>query len=213
MPPSRPKQRPHLDFQFTDKAFTPYALAIGQASLAWNSLHEALGMLFESVVEGQTNMRSIWYSQDFDRPRRKLLEAAIEGRSNHWIGSDPNAKHCEPILFILRETSKLEDARNNMIHSPLVFMSPELADMLDKDAAGVVPYDWYGNPRARRLLRKNLLIEFRWLRDSATALTNYAFSINHAWGERSGPLLDRPKLPTREDQKNRRAARHQPQSK
>jgi hypothetical protein len=200
------------DFKFIAESYAPYALAIGQATLAWNHLQEHLAAVFLTTTKGDHVMAAAWYSQDYDRARRKMLEAAIQNRQATSFGLGPSEKYFEHFLFVLTETNKLEDARNNMTHAPLFFVDDRLAAQFSTETTGVVPADWYGNPRAAKLRRKNLLIEFRWLRDCAATLAVYTRLLDLSW--RLGhPLPGRPKLPTREDQKSRQGPRRPPQTK
>lgn len=205
MPASKPA--PAFNAQFTDKKFYPYALAIGQAALAWNYLHEVLCEIFVVVVDSSySNERAIWYSQGYDRARRKMLLAALQKNFTHthpW----PKDNYLPSIEWMLAETTKLEDARNITIHAPLVIFDEELAKFFGKET-GVVPYDLYGNPNATRLTRKDILAEFRWLRDRALVLAEFGLKVRYAWVSQ-GPLPDRPRLPTREDRKSRRGHRNQ----
>lgn len=197
--------------QFTHQRFAPYALAIGQASLAWNYLHEILGTTFEMLAQsGCTSIRLIWYSQEYDRMRRKMLSAAIKGR--RIPSPDPHAKHCDALVWLLAEINKLEDARNTTIHSPLAYMSERIATALQRQP-GISSFDLHGNPRATQLSAKDLLVEFRWLRDRAVALTEYAIQINFAWAGLRTSLPDKPKLPTREHQKRRQLAHRKGRTK
>jgi hypothetical protein len=63
---------------FKETAFEPYALAIGQLTLAWNDLHERLANLFWGIMGGGFPDRAlgIWNSANFDRARREMLKAA-----------------------------------------------------------------------------------------------------------------------------------------
>jgi len=41
--------------RFTERDFEPYALAIGQFCLAWNDLHERLGIIFVALCAATRN--------------------------------------------------------------------------------------------------------------------------------------------------------------
>src|SRR6185312_15033919 len=104
----------------TAEKFAPYALAIGQMALAWNELHEALGVLFaKSLVVGQERnlqVAAIWGAVTSDRQKRLLLGASI----NH-IGEEEHRKFprlASDVLYLLERANSLEDRRNNVIHSP-----------------------------------------------------------------------------------------------
>src|SRR6185437_13853133 len=83
-----------------------------------------------------------------------------------------------------------------------VMINEEIAKCSGKPNAGIIAFVLTGNPRAERLAPKDILVEFRWLRDRAIALCTFGDLLRNAWVS-DGPLPDTPKLPTREDQKNR----------
>jgi hypothetical protein len=75
-----PERKTH---RFTEPGYARYATAIGQLCLAWNDLHEKLGMLFLAAM-GATNapkLAKVWHSSNFDRPKRLMLSACIEEAS------------------------------------------------------------------------------------------------------------------------------------
>jgi len=79
-------------------------------------------------------------------------------------------------------------------------INEEIAKWFGKTNAGIIGFVLTGNPRAERLAPKDILVEFRWLRDRAIALCTFGVLLRNAWVS-DGPLPDTPKLPTREDQK------------
>jgi hypothetical protein len=83
-----------------------------------------------------------------------------------------------------------------------VMINEEIAKWFGKTNAGIIGFVLTGNPRAERLAPKDILVEFRWLRDRAIALCTFGVLLRNAWVS-DGPLPNTPKLPTREDQKNR----------
>jgi hypothetical protein len=179
-------------YDFTSAAFKPYALAIGQATLSWNYLHEVLADAFVHFGGGS---HAIWFSSALDRPRREMLRAAVNDVS---LGeSDVQKSIRAEMLWILGQAESLEDVRNNAVHSPLVFMSEELADIFGRERSGVSPLIFRGNPRALKLAQKDLLTEFRWLRDMARVLAEHSTAVMRTWAHAAPSLPRRPALPNR----------------
>jgi hypothetical protein len=203
-------------YAFTDRKFQPHALAIGQAILASNYLHEMLGeIFFSSATFSFGRAQDVWYSAHFDRPRREMLRAMIVNYDGLTATPEYIARrdhHLQEIAWVLAETEKLEEARNNIVHSPLVFLDALFAEVLERPQ-GVTPHDLQGNPRATKLSGKDLLIEFRWFRETCMTLGLYARSLSRVSGAGNAPLPNRPKPPTREHQKNRQGQRHRLRAK
>jgi hypothetical protein len=172
----------------THKAFQPYVIALGQLALAWNDLHLSLAMLFCHAMGGGfvNHFLAVWNSAKFDRAQREMLLAAVKAQLDlHPLHSKMN----EDITWICQQADRLEDGRNDAIHSPL-WATPLGAGTSIRPVAGL------GNVRATKLLNENLLAEFRWCRDLATVLRNFAMQIDAALsGRASWPA--RPKLPAR----------------
>lgn len=202
--------RPAGAAQFTSKEFKPYALAIGQIALAWNELHEMLGMLFRHLMGDEIDDRLVyvWQSAAFDRPKRAMLEAAINNISVSEERNNPRAK--EDIIWLIRRVDALEDDRNNAIHAPL-YVKHGLVLALLGGAPGIAVEDVWGNKRAEKLKGKNLLTEYRWCRDMAVVLRDYGEAIYDAWGFGKGrrhAWPEKPQLPNR-GQKSSKKARTQ----
>ncbi len=64
-----------LDFRSDD--FRPYAIALGEMSLAWNDLHERLAALFWAALGIRNGLIpfSVWYSSKYDRAQRDMLRS------------------------------------------------------------------------------------------------------------------------------------------
>ena len=78
-------------FTFTDARFKPYATAVGQASLAWNYLHEMLGALFSTVavdagLRGADRSRS-GRTADFAAFSISLLKVSIKRLDEYQIAN------------------------------------------------------------------------------------------------------------------------------
>lgn len=185
--------------------FRPYVIAIGQAALAWNDLHQRLALLFERVsgAELYGTGLAIWNAAPSDRAAREMLRATLPGVPNRWLRGFPAAQ--DDIAWLLTEAEKLEDARNNTVHVPLW--------MVETNTRGteILPQFLLGHRRANRLLEKDLLTEFRWCRDTALVLRNYAIALRNALTYREPselfPWPDRPTLPNRGHKKAPQAER------
>jgi hypothetical protein len=190
--------------QFTARIFKPYVIAIGELALAWNDLHETLGMLFLGHFSAEQSAAALWNSQNFDRQRRALLKAVAQNMSEK-IGADyPRLRG--DILWLLTEIDKLEDARNTVVHSPLLTQETETTIVLGLaiPKSSVLPNLRLGNTRATKLEKKDLLTEFRWCRDAALVLRDYALTLEWATMVDETPWPDRPSLPNRGQKRTRR---------
>jgi hypothetical protein len=110
------------------------------------------------------------------------------------------------LLWLLKQIDALEDARNTAIHSPLLAASD--AWHIIGHTQPVAPNLWLKNSRAKRLEQKDLLTEFRWCRDAALILRDYALSLDYATMPDDFPWPDRPALPNRGQRKRRPKVLH-----
>jgi hypothetical protein len=197
--------------RFTEKMFRPYVIAIGELALAWNDLHEKLASLFWTILGGGWKERpiGIWNSSNFDRPRREMLKAAVVASTNSERMTFPNM--VADICWVLAESEKLEQARNNAIHSPLL-MARQSSIFLEEVIRGagydVIPNDLLKNPRALKLAKKDLLTEFRWCRDASLVLRDFSIAVDRALCETGVPWPKRPSLPNRGQKNGRRNPPH-----
>jgi len=187
----------------------PYALAIGQTTLAWNELHETLGALFCKVLGGSTDMdhkmqcMAVWGSVSNDRQKRILLEAAV-----NWMGEKRHKEFPElapDILYLIGRANSLEDKRNNVIHAPLEEVSSVIvAAMIGKKVGDVYPGGVL-NDHALKLANstihvgKDLLTEINRYRDYAEYLDLWASAIFQALEKPDGTWPKRPSLPPLKD--------------
>jgi hypothetical protein len=173
-------------------AFEAYTLAVGKVAYAWNYLHEKLGQLFAVVSGAERNVAlAIWYSTESDRGQRKMLEAAVNGTMPSRWEKLPKAP--ADLKWLLGRVNGLAEDRNNAVHAPCsLYIGTE-------DRASEMGAAWVnGNPRAKKLVGKQLLIEFDWCERYAEGLsvftqrleTAIAFPDRHPWP-------DRPSKPTR----------------
>jgi hypothetical protein len=202
--------------RFTERGFRPYVLAIGQLALAWNDLHEKLGMMFVTLMGGGwVNLpAAVWQSAHFDRPKREMLRAAILNQTAKFEAHYPTLK--DDLLYVLGQCETIEEARNNAVHSPLLLgtFGPLSAGLTGQWERVGKPYVFpdllLSHPRARKLSsKKDLLAEFRWCRNATLVLRNYIVLIDHAMDARGrgGPWPDKPSLPNRGEKKTPKASR------
>jgi hypothetical protein len=190
-----------------DKSFKPHAIAIGQLTIQWNLLHEAMGFVFLAVMKGEHSSQysEVWSSVGSDRAKRDMLKAASEGMWIHPEAHDERRRHDAVRMLVTKligAAGALEDARNNAVHAPLAVA----ANALRADFGAVFPDTSLGNSRAKRLLNKDLLIEFRWCRDYAHTLGVFALALSSAILLNSA-LPEPPRPPNRGQKKARKAKR------
>jgi hypothetical protein len=196
---------------FTEDEFKPYVKAIGRLALAWNDLHERLGMLFWAVLGGGWKQKpiGIWNSANFDRPKRAMLRAAVHGCTSAETSAHPSM--VDDIEWILTKADALEDKRNNAVHSPLILTGNQLAVLMGY--APVVPDKLLENPRAMKLAKTDLLDEFKWCFQCTLVLRDYAALIERALTASGTQWPDRPSLPSRKQKKTLQLRNRQSQKK
>jgi hypothetical protein len=172
---------------YTHEAFRPYVTALGQLTLAWNDLHETLAILFCSVMGGgfANQFLAVWHALKSDRSQRDILSAAVS--AGLVQGGPPQL--LDDVTWICKQADALEDTRNTALHSPLWGSQWQ-------SETRIQPLLGLGHVRAGRLAGKNLLVEFRWCRDAATVLRNFAMEIDVALSRGSAWPI-RPTLPNR----------------
>src|ERR1019366_6955998 len=163
-----------------------YINELGELVYAWNALHENLCEVFCAVLSVPFEVSTaIWHSIQSDRAQRNILRAATENAE-----LKPAAAR-KSILWLVDQTNKLADKRNDAIHSPYAFV----LYIQDPPVAELLPFAAMGNPRSRNLASKELLAEFRWYRETATALGGYAIRVRSGLLRPEEPWPDRPILP------------------
>jgi hypothetical protein len=202
---------------YASRAYAPYALAIGQAALAFNHFHDVLGVAFfginQSPVSGLSQCIAIWQAAQLDRPKRQLFRAAL-------LHLEPISEKRRPLLrsefeWLLNQADELEDVRNNAVHAPLMQYERELEwpDDTSRIPGTVYPNIHLQNPRAKRLAKKDLLSEYRWCRDVAQVLALYSYDLVRAYAHKEIVWPNRPRLPTRKMRSGRRDQRRQSAAK
>ena len=174
------------DVNFRDTSFGDLARAIGELALVWNDLGMVLSGLFHAVTRIPNAMASdaIWNSLRSDRSQRDMIASLVKLQA---LGYDLPTNLRTEILWCLSEIGKLEDLRNNVIHSPVY-----------EDHTGkVVAWFELGNPRAKGLANKDLRKEIGWFCDTAIVLRQYCDGLADCVRRPHQPLSTRPTLPNR----------------
>jgi len=170
-----------------DIHFTPIATELGRLVYAWNELHEHLGHLFDLVVSPKGprgTALAAWRAVENDRTQRTMLRYAVE----HAASRLDKALVGE-ILWVLERANSLAEHRNNAIHSPYAIVTTQ-------GKTEILPLDFFGNPRARKLGGKHLVSEFQWCYACSQTLSGYAIRLV-AILDTGSALPERPKLPDR----------------
>jgi hypothetical protein len=130
---------------------------------------------------------AIWHALKSDRSQRDILIAAAETTIR---GAIP-IPFLEDIKWVCGQADKLEELRNNALHSPYwghIGMGNKVT---------IMPNINLGHVRAGKLFSKNLLKEFRYCRDYCVLLSKFAWQMDCALSDLSLPWPDRPKPPNR----------------
>jgi hypothetical protein len=193
-------------------AFTPYIVAAGEVVNSWNKLQEQLNLVFAAITGMPKDMAtSIWHSLRSDSLQRDMLLAAIaavphDGRLAIILSN---------LIALVKHANALAQDRNNAIHAPV-----SLA--IGNGKLVPFPVHFHGDRLAKRLLGKNIILEFNRCRDETNVLREYAEKIETALKFPSYALPDKPALldasptgirasnPDRQARKARR--KRQPQS-
>lgn len=176
----------------TKKAFEAYVAAVGKVAYAWNYLHEQLGMLFVAVTGLERNVAlPIWYSIRSDRAQREMRRVAVDATNSERAKKLPTAP--DDLKWLLDRADELAKDRNNAVHAPC-----SLYVVGGGSEMGAVFFN--GNPLAKRLMGKDLLVEFAWCEGYAETLTVFTKGLGTAiaFPDRY-PSPAQPKIRRRED--------------
>jgi hypothetical protein len=152
----RRRKRPYESVSYSHPVFRPYTMALGQIALAWNGLHSAMALLFCTVMGGgfANQFLAVWHAIRNDAAQRAILLAAA--KDSFGYASDVGAKVFSEIEWINGQARRVEDIRDDALHSPLWGF--------DQREPPVVPMTGLGHLRAQRLLeadvKRGLLNEF-----------------------------------------------------
>jgi hypothetical protein len=170
-------------------AFAPYITAAGEVVNAWNKLQEQLNLVFVAVTGMPKDMATaIWHSVRSDRVQRDLLLAAIDAAAKGKWADTRVDRASDDVSALVKHANTLAQDRNNAIHAPVSLS-------IDDDKKLVpFPVHFHGNRLAKRLLGKNIIVEFNRCRDEAIILKEYAEKIETALNHPSYAWPDRPAL-------------------
>lgn len=202
---------------YTDKAFRPYVVALGQIALAWNGLHTEMAVLFAAIMGGgfSNQFFAVWHAIKNDRAQRDMLLAATKSLADRKSNQEREAL-IEAVTWICEKANTVEDKRNDALHSPLWGYRRGLSG-----EAVVTPVTGLGHERAEKLAtRKSLLAEFRWCRDASIVIADYVWALQRFLSGRTHSWPETPSLPNRGETTERKQRRrgppvkhlHQPQS-
>jgi hypothetical protein len=175
----------NLDFK--SETFRPYAQALGEATMAWNDFHMVLSCLFgvATRIPNKLAPDAMWNALKSDRAQREMLEALVGlNVINYKIWQRLRAE----IEWVLKQATKLEDLRNNLLHSPALM-----------DEFGEV-FAWHhlGHKRAKHFAGKDVLQEAKYFYDTVIVLREYTETlIENLNLAPDGLLPGRPSLPNR----------------
>lgn len=178
-----------IGVRFTERPFRAYALAIGQATLAWNDLHEHLGRLYGIVLTrgGRTAQLEEWQRSRVDSQKRKWLSKAVKEMEPEPPGWTEELRLYVP--WLLAEMGDIEDRRNNAVHVPLHLVADvDALPVQDRahflKAGEVRAHTWAHNTRAKKIAEKALLAEYRACRDAAVDVRDYVRLIGNCVEQR-----------------------------
>ena len=175
-------------------AFEAYALAVGKVVHAWNYLQETLGQLLYFVTGPDDGRAALlkWYSFKSDHRQRAMLrERVLRAPEDRWCPQVLAPR--EDVIWLLDRADELADERNDAIHTPVSMMTDRDGRVVHASMAAFVN----GNPRARELWGKKLLVEFERCEKAAAALSLFAGEVVMALGNDQHPWPARPSLPVR----------------
>ena len=180
------------NFEETKKAFDAYVAAVGKVAYAWNYLHEKLGKLFVAVSGAEREVAlANWYSVWSDRGQRAMLRAKVNATVSERSKRPPDPD--DDLIWLLNCADDLAEDRNNAVHAPCsLYINGSRSEM------GAAFFN--GNPRARKLMGKELLVEFAWCEAYAETLSRFTelLAVAIAFPDRF-PWPERPKILSRDD--------------
>jgi len=171
-------------------AFEAYYTALGKVAHSWNHMQEELGFLFCNVT-GLNNVTgmTIWHSLRSDLAQRSMLRAVVEQKiaDDGWAKRFPRATE---IVELIKAINTFSDRRNAAIHAPCS-ISIEAPDF------ELLPFTFFGNPNAQKLIGKDILAEFDWYVRTANVCRLYISQLNAALLVPRSAWPDKPHMPHR----------------
>jgi hypothetical protein len=186
----RHKQIRHRGLQFTGREFRLHATTLGQLIFAWNDLHERLAAIYWTLSDYSDDAVAEWNKLKVDKHKRDLIR--------QWVNALPPAHRnmaadmWDDVVWLVDTIDTLTDFRNDAAHAPLTIEPESFLARRDNFTAGVIANNAWGNQRALNLIRKDLLAEFRWQRNVAIKLRDYALNVERALSDEHTPWPNRP---------------------
>jgi len=190
----RHKQKPHRGLQFTGREFRPHATTLGQLIFAWNDLHEQLAAIYWTLADYSDDAIADWNKPKVDKHKRDLIR--------RWVNALPpdhrnmDVDMWNDVVWLVDTIDTLTDFRNDAAHAPVTIEPDAFLARRDNFTAGVISNSAWRNRRALNLIRKDLLAEFRWQRNVAIKLRDYALNVERALSD-DAPWPNRPEWPDR----------------
>jgi hypothetical protein len=100
----------------------------------------------------------------------------------------------DDIKWLLDKADGVAEQRNTAIHAPM-------SVALGHKEIELFPAAYHGNPRAHKLIGKDILNEFQWYEESADTLTRFARSVRNAISGDAVAWPARPQMPTLQPKK------------
>jgi hypothetical protein len=191
----RHEQIRHRGLQFTGREFRPHATTLGQLIFAWNDLHEQLAAIYWTLAGYSDNAIAEWNKPKVDNHKRDLIR--------RWVNALPPAHRnmavdmWNDVVWLVDTIDTLTDFRNDAAHAPVTIEPESFLARRDNFTAGVISNSAWRNRRALNLIRKDLLAEFRWQRNVAIKLRDYALNVERALSDEYTPWPNRPEWPDR----------------
>jgi hypothetical protein len=172
-----------------ERLFRPVALEIGWISYEWNRLQEGLAELFSDILETKIAF-AVWHSVRSDLAQREMLIAAVNSKFPAAANPKHDTKERTELLWLTTEAGRLSHKRNDALHVPFYFL-------IHADHIELLPFNIFGNPKAKTMAPKDLMKEFKWYRATAAVLANYAEILHYAltFQDQCYTWPSRPSLP------------------
>jgi hypothetical protein len=180
----------HEEIDATTVTFETYFSALGKVAHEWNHMQEELGKLFCEVAGLDQSMgMTIWHALRSDLAQRQMLKAAIEykGSLEDWADKFPKAEGA--IVELVEEINKFSNRRNAAIHAPC-------SVIVGEDELEIFAVSFSGNPNAKKLRDKDILVEFSWYERTAETYRRYIRDLEFALSDSRVPWPDKTVLPT-----------------
>jgi hypothetical protein len=139
-----------------ERVYGDTAGSIGHVAIQWNSLCSVLGEIFVDLVAPEYRARgyAAWHALKSDRSQRDMLDGVIkEILPKH-------SKLYEEFAWLFGRISSVENARNDIVHSPYaVLFKDKSTDRSGDFDLAMVADTLTGNRRALNLKDKEIMAE------------------------------------------------------